>query len=307
MIVGAKASRGSVRRPVIVLSCMRSYSSVVSGMLGQHPQLYGLPEVNLFVADTMRQQVKIFLAVRPISLNGLLRTIAQLEFGEQTEQSVEAAKAWIGSRLHWTTLKMYHYIIERVDPLRCVDKCPITVLTMAFLRRCDRFFPEAQYLHLTRHPHPTCRSIAKIIGDTDRKRGTNRLDGSDPEAVWFKANNNAVEFMASLAPGRAITIQGERLLGQPDVYLAQISEFLDVDGSQESIDAMKHPERSPYSSIGPANAPFGSDPSYLRNPYYNQRPIPPESLDALPDWPGRTTNVGLSEPTVHLARQLGYQ
>ena len=30
---------------------MRSYSSLVCGMLGQHPSLFGLPEVNLFAAD----------------------------------------------------------------------------------------------------------------------------------------------------------------------------------------------------------------------------------------------------------------
>ena len=42
-----------VADPVFVLAAPRSFSSVVCAMLGQHPELHGLPETHLFVDDTM--------------------------------------------------------------------------------------------------------------------------------------------------------------------------------------------------------------------------------------------------------------
>ena len=38
---------------VIMLGPPRSFTSVVSAMVGQHPQLYGLPEVHLFTTETV--------------------------------------------------------------------------------------------------------------------------------------------------------------------------------------------------------------------------------------------------------------
>jgi len=38
--------------PVFVLA-PRSFSSIVATMLGQHPQMYGVPELELFAAETM--------------------------------------------------------------------------------------------------------------------------------------------------------------------------------------------------------------------------------------------------------------
>ena len=38
--------------PVFILSPPRSFSTVVCSMLGQHPQLYGLPEIDLFGAES---------------------------------------------------------------------------------------------------------------------------------------------------------------------------------------------------------------------------------------------------------------
>jgi hypothetical protein len=39
-------------RPLFILAPPRSFTSVICGMIGQHPQMYGLPEVNLFAGET---------------------------------------------------------------------------------------------------------------------------------------------------------------------------------------------------------------------------------------------------------------
>ena len=42
-----------MRDPLFVIAPPRSYTSVIGGMLGQHPETYGLPEVNLSHGHTL--------------------------------------------------------------------------------------------------------------------------------------------------------------------------------------------------------------------------------------------------------------
>ena len=42
-----------MRQPLFILALPRSYTSLIAGMLGQHPQAYGLPELNLFTVDRL--------------------------------------------------------------------------------------------------------------------------------------------------------------------------------------------------------------------------------------------------------------
>ena len=49
-------------------------------------------------------------------------------------------------------------------------------------------------------------------------------------------------------------VRGEDLLGEPDTYLRKIAEWLGLRTDEEAIEAMKHPEQSPYACIGPENA-----------------------------------------------------
>lgn len=293
--------------PVFVLSCMRSYSSLVCGMLGQHPQLYGVPEINLFVADTLREQVAFFRMLRPTSLNGLLRTVAELEYGEQTVETVDAARGWIDARLDWTTRRLYEHLAWRVHPRRIVDKCPITPMSMPFLERMRAWFPTAEVLHLTRHPRPTCISIHKLISDTDARKGTRRAGNSDPEDIWWRANSNALAVGATMPAGQYMAIQGEMLLSDPDRFLDQVGEFLSVRRDADAIAAMKHPETSPFARIGPANAPFGNDPNFLNDPTFRQRPIPAARLEGPVTWPSRSNREVFDQRTVWLARRLGYR
>ena len=42
-----------MNHPLLILASSRSFTSVICAALGQHPQMYGLPELHLFVADTL--------------------------------------------------------------------------------------------------------------------------------------------------------------------------------------------------------------------------------------------------------------
>lgn len=170
-------------QPLIILTCMRSYSSLVSTMLGQHPGLYALPEINPFVAPTLARFVKRAMLVRPRTLDGIYRAIAEVERGEQSEASIGFAKAWVNEREDWTVGRVLEHLAERVSPRRVIDKSPSTVLTDAALELALTQFPDAHFLHLCRHPVATTRSIARIT-----RHGSGGRAGKDPEDSWYGAN-----------------------------------------------------------------------------------------------------------------------
>ena len=89
---------GETLQPLFILTCMRSFSSVVSSMLGQHAQLFVMPETNLFISDTLGESVALLSEIRPRSLDGLYRLVGELEFGGQSYDSVNEAKTWIDAR-----------------------------------------------------------------------------------------------------------------------------------------------------------------------------------------------------------------
>jgi hypothetical protein len=275
-------------------------------MLGQHPNLYGLPEVNLFAADHVRGLLNIFKAVRPASLYGLWRTIAELEFGQQTEGTIEEAKAWLEQRSQWRTGDLYHHIARRVSPRRLVDKSPLTVMNRKFLERMFRTFPDGTFLHLTRHPRPTCRSILQQIAKTDRKRQTNRAENTDPEHLWRRAHNNVLAFGKYLPTGQMMRLKGEELLAEPHSYLPQIETWLEVESSAATYERMMHPENSTFARLGPVNAPFGNDPNFLSQPHFQPRPIPIASLEGPIEWRLGEQNH-FTQETIACARRLGYQ
>src|SRR5438552_2712037 len=120
--------------PLFILCPIRSFSSIVCTMVGQHPDLYGFPELRLFNADTLDGVLHFhekMLAIEESTLHGsrdgviashilffklrgqrramtarfsdgLLRAVAELVCGGQTTEGVRAAQAWLDARLDWS-------------------------------------------------------------------------------------------------------------------------------------------------------------------------------------------------------------
>jgi len=294
-----------MQAPLFVLTCMRSYSSLVSAMLGQHPGMYGLPELNLFMADTLAGVMRKLHIVRPQSLHGLLRAVAQIEDQAQTVETIEKAQTWLQERAHWSARQFLRHLAERTGARVLIDKSPSTALNPVNLQRLYRSFPDARILHLVRHPRATCSSIHQLRQKTARKREDTPSDELSPEQLWLRINRNILDFTERLPLGQSMRIQGEQLLAEPERYLTQMTEWLGLSGDAHSLEAMLHPEDSPYACIGPPNARFGNDPNFLRNPRYAKRPIPPQQLEGPLTWQHGDVQ-GFSAETLAIARHFGY-
>jgi hypothetical protein len=294
--------------PLIILCPPRSYSSIVCGMIGQHPDCYGLPELNLFVADTLGEAWQGHIGfMGNVGRDGLVRVLAQLHDGEQNPDTVVRAKEWIQQHSDWPVRKVFDHIQELVGERILVEKSPSTVFQREFLDRMLRTFPAANILHLIRHPRGTAESVLSLRANFG---GLNRLVGNlssrDPERVWLATHDMIVAAAEDLALGQCMRLKGEALLGDLDIYLPQICEWLDIRHDAEALEAMMHPERSPYAKPGPSGASGGNDPNFLANPSLDRERLAKLSEPLLPGELSWRPGQQFEAATTKLAKQLGY-
>src|SRR5688572_18491184 len=113
--------------PLLILCPPRSYSSIVCGILGQHPDCYGLPELNLFLGDDLGDVWTTTAFMRSFGQDGLLRALAQLHDGDQTSDTVAKSREWVTRHFNWPIRKVFDYLQELVGPKILVEKSPSTV------------------------------------------------------------------------------------------------------------------------------------------------------------------------------------
>jgi len=309
--------------PLFILGLPRSFSSVVSAMVGQHPQMYGLPELHLFSAETIADWCVICSrATFPMS-TGLLRAVAQLHFGEQTQYTITKADGWLRRRLSLSTGLIFETLADRVHPLILVEKSPGIVYQIEFMQRAYNMFPQARFLHLVRHPRGYGQSVIAAIKETAkfgpvpswllwlascrpfaRHTGQQRTVDLDPQRGWYFLHMNICQFLQSVPNRQKLRICGEHLLTDPDRSLLQIASWLGLRTDSAAIEKMKHPEESPYACIGPPNARFGNDASFLKSPAIRPDRVKPQSLDGPLGWCQDSREF--SPAVRQLAKQFGY-
>jgi Sulfotransferase family len=294
--------------PVFVLTTARSYSSVVTTMIGQHPQLAGLPELKLFGYATIGEleaSLPRYWRDRGITHRspGLVRAIAQLEFGNQKVDSLGSARSWLQDRSHWSGADIFDVLMERLDPRHTVEKSPENAESDAALERLTSAYPSARYLHLTRHPVTTQRSVKEHL---QRSVPEYSMPGEPMSGIafWVETHCRILGLAATLPKQRYMRVKAEDVLNDTRPQLRSIAAWLGIRTDKAAVDAMVHPEASPFASFGPEESGVvgGNDPNFLRDPV----PRPVEITRTLEQPPGWQGNWALWEMTVEIANRLGY-
>ena len=311
-----------VEQPIFVLAPPRSFSSIVSTMLGQHPQMYGLPELELFAAETVGEWWELCAEATFPRAHGALRAVAELFFGAQTEETIKLARGWLLRRTHFTTGYLLETLAAKVAPRVVVDKSTSNVYQPKSLRRAAQMFPCARFIHLVRHPRGHGESVLKFLREHEKEgripathwmRRLAAFPGSngavsgelDPQRGWLALHRNICKFLEAVPPQQQLRIRGEEILKEPDNELCEIAAWLGLRTDAEAIEEMKHPERSPYACFGPTGARFGNDRFFLENPTLRPARAEPQSLEGPLNW--RADGEGFSAPVKRLAREFGYE
>ena len=313
----AKAAVTASHDPIFILAAPRSFSSLVAAMIGQHPELYGVPELNLFQCESIDEfnsgrtpdgakKSPFWKSMR----HGLLRCVAQLYAGEQSLEGVAMAERWLKSREVMTAAEVFQELADRVAPLRIVEKSPGVLRLRSYMDRMLRAFPNARFIHLVRHPIPQGQSVLKAKGGIGVLMALNSVDQRgavaelEPQIAWHEAQVQILRFLDQLPDHQFVTLRGEDLMNDLDGVLPQICRWLGISDKPDAIEAMKHPEDSTYSCMGPANAPLGNDVNFLNAPALREGKIALPALDTGLPW--RNDKAPLHPRVQALAVALGY-
>ena len=264
--------------PIVILGTGRSFTSVICCMIGEHPDLIGLPETNIFRDDTLGQVYRRFgQGANKRRRAGLLRTIAHFHDGEQTEETINAAEQFILESMHWNSSQIAEYLVEAAAPKGIVEKSISTCRDATTFGRVRDDWPNARYLHVTRQPESIVKSMQSRIDGAFEKGKGKRLAGllqkHSLDEYYNRYTTTILEFMATLKPGQGMNLRGEDFLTDARLYCRQICEWAGIDSSDASIEMMMHPENNPFAHHGPDKAPGGMSSSFLDNPYYSGKPV----------------------------------
>lgn len=299
--------------PLFLLAPPRSYTSLINAMIGQHPQTFGLPELNLFnvikIKDLWRR-VSREIGGDSNRRHGLLRAVAEIYAGEQTPATITMAQYWAAAREDQTTGEVFLELVAKIDPLIPVEKSPAYTVSAQRLTRIYETFPDARFIHLVRHPIPQGRSVMNL-NEGIFAYFVNAFDFEDnraivdPQIAWHDININILNFLDMVPKDQQIRIRGEEFMEHPQKHLVIICRWLGIRDDDDAIEAMMHPERSPFACFGPISALFGNDPNFLRGPAFRQHTpkIPP--LDGTLPW--RDDGKGLRPEVIDLAQEFGYR
>ena len=323
--VRSKVRLGSVMpAPLFILAPPRSFSSVICTMIGQHPQMYGLPELQLFCAETVLEWRDVCRRSSFPMADGLLRAIGEVFFGEQTDDSIAQAAEWLRQRSHFTTGLVLEEIIKALDPLILVEKSPGLVFRLDFLKRKHRMFPQARYIHLVRHPRSQAEAVMRILGPREKwstlpswliDLGTfPHLSGEgvprshvadlDPQRAWYHCHTTILRFLRRIRPEHQLFLRGEDVLSNPRPALEQIAIWMNLSTAPCAIDQMLHPERSSFAHYGPPRARLGNDEFFLQDPLLKTERASACSLEGALSW--RDDGRGFFPLVKQLAVYFGY-
>jgi len=283
-------------------------------MLGEHPEMYGFPELHMFGGDTVREvldnETRQSAGQNYAGPPGLIRALAQLHDGVQTTGTIIRAIAWLRERTEWSSKQLLDYLFTLVAPAVAMEKSPPTSSRYQRLERVHAYYPDAFYLHLTRHPIPNRSSLQEFQHNKRERQGAADEDPrTDHFLTWYLFHANIIQFTSSLPSGQVMRVKGEDILSEPDAYLPQIAEWMGLRTDRDAIEAMKHPENSPYASVGPRPASGGNDPKFMRSPKLRAGRVKEPSLedffaaDPQVAWFGESFRTSMEEHGVRPAEE----
>jgi hypothetical protein len=288
--VAGPADGGFRDNPVFLLAPARSYSTVTIALLAGHPDLYGLPETDLFAEATLgeigngtpgRLTGQGWQHSQP---PGLVRAIAQLHDGQQDAAAIQRAIEWLRARAAAPSTSIMDHVLQLVHPQTAVEKSPSTVGSARALARCMRAYPNARYLHLTRHPvssvqsmnaHWSGRLLPAEIPQEQRLRGCLHY--------WYSSHLRITQALRDVPQHRWRRLRAEDVIGNPSAWLPHVLDWLALESDETIIDRMLHTQKWEFAAWDTQAGFGGTDPKFSRDPQLRAAPPPePDVID--PSW-----------------------
>jgi len=294
---GDTSARTADKNPpaIFILSPPRSGTTLLRIMLAGHRDLFSASELQLLGFATMRERADAYTGRFSGWRDGLIRSVMEIE-----DLDAEAAKAAIGAAEAEgvTTKAFYRRLQDAIQPRLLVDKSPSYAMDAGALRKAERDFDGALYIHLVRRPGPMIESFARHHMDQVLHIGEHPFAPRQlAELVWTLSHRNIVEFLGDVPPERWVRLRFEELVTDPSAQMESLCRALGLPFDPAVLQPYEGVESKMVDGVYPESAPMG-DPNFLARGRIDPTTAaaPPRSGDA----------VALGAPTVELAASFGY-
>ncbi|MHB2019178.1 MAG: sulfotransferase [Candidatus Xenobia bacterium] len=271
-------------RMVFILSPLRSGSTLLRVMLAGHPSLFAPPELELMYVTSMRQRAA---CLKYANYFGLERAIAHV-----WQCDLEAADRILADfvQADVSPQEVYRQMQDRLGSRLLVDKTPTYAFNQTILRRGERWFDQACYIHLVRHPLAHIRSW-------ERTRFDQILAGTPPrqaaELMWTIPHQNILSFLHNVPQERWCRVALEDVVRAPEETMRRICQTVQIPFDAAML--------KPYQGDRMTQAVRGyvsGDPFF-----HTHSDIDPKVLDQSRRLEG---DGPLHAETIAVAKQLGY-
>ncbi len=224
---------GLLERPVFIVGCGRSGTTILGQLLGEHTKLAYLHEARPIWTYEPRTDIWSFMAARR---------------GGRLVLTDKDARPDLAARM----AHAFSFEVERMKAVYLVEKLPINAFRVPFIAA---LFPEARFIHVVRNGLEVADSIAERArvgswyGYQDYKwkqlaahaeaRGEDELvplcdDGFHRGLLeWRLSVEAARSSLANLPSDRVLELRYETLVGESDKVCDQLAAFIGVEPSPE--------------------------------------------------------------------------
>jgi hypothetical protein len=217
------AANMTLQRPIFVVGCPRSGTTLVQCIISASDDAFSLPETH-FYSEILPD---LGLPLRaPLGPADLRRALGRLDYSAEMRLP-DDLRAWLGevvARGQLTPLALFETIVEQYRPvsdtghrLRLVEKTPLHVL---HLDQIGAAYPDACFVNVVRSP----------LDVTGSWRGTPfARTGSILfyARLWSHTIRSAEQY-SRRSPGRLQTVVYERLVGDAESQVNRLCDFLDL-------------------------------------------------------------------------------
>jgi len=220
---------GSSDRPIFIVGCARSGTTLLQAMVHSHPRL-AMPPENRFVMPVYRERVEFGDLRQPENRDAVARYITKtrgLKFRDlgvraaDVRRRVHEVPPTIGSMLG-VVLELY---AQRFDKQRWGDKRPNYIQDLDVVLD---LFPDAQIIHIIRDGRDCVASLKRMPWWTF----------GYPASVykWADAIDTGLRAREELRPDQYHEVRYEDLVADPRTHLEALCAFLDEDFDEAMLE-----------------------------------------------------------------------
>jgi len=294
------------RAAIFVLSPPRSGSTLLRAMLGGNSKLFAPPEMYLLQSDTLAERKAWYAGAQRYQLEGNLRAVMQLR-----NMTLAEAQAWMRDleEAQTPTNEYYRLLQEWLDGKILVDKTPAYAIHPETLQRAERYFDDALYIHLLRHPYGMIRSFEeakleqlwypRLVGGSEAERSPCPYHRRElGEMVWLTLHENILRFLEGVPRRRQCRIQFENMVRDPAAVMKQLCDFLHIDLEPAMLEPQNNRRERMTDGVHPDSRMIGD------MKFHQHNGIAAEAADL---WRKAYRADFLCEETWQLAAALGYK